>query len=183
MKTVLKGLLLSGVLFALTGCGVTGRWSLQSIKPETAAEHFHLKCMCLMDDGTFAACASVKGKMEQLSGTYTFDQKAEKLTFKEKDGKTYAYDAELAGCGSEMKVSSSEKGKEWTAVMKHEGACQKDQCCAGGKTCDPKQCGKACPAKKTECPQAEKKAEPKAGEAKKPAEPKKATEPAPKDKK
>ena len=97
---------------ALTGCGVTGRWTLQSIKPEAAAEHFHLKAMCLMDDGTFRACASVKDKMECLSGTYEFDQKAEKLTFKEKDGKTFTYNAKLTGCcGSEMTVSSARRAR------------------------------------------------------------------------
>lgn len=173
MRTMAKGLFLSCVLVALTGCGVTGRWTLQSINPETEKEHFNLQCMCLMEDGTFMACATVKDKMEKLTGTYEFDQKAEKLTFKEKDGKTYTYSAKLVGLGGEMKVWGSEKGKEWTAMMKHAGACPKDKCCPAScnpKTCDPKKCQSA----KTEAPKAqpEQKAAPKGADAKKPAEPK-----------
>jgi hypothetical protein len=175
MRTMTKGLFLLCVLAALTGCGgVTGKWTMQSINPETEKEHFNLQCMCLMDDGTFMACATVKDKTEKLTGTYEFDQKAEKLTFKEKGGKTYTYSAKLVGLGGEMKVWGGEKGKEWTAMMKHAGACEKGKCCPANcdpKTCDPKKCQ---PAKTADAPKAqpEKKAPPKGVEAKKPAAPK-----------
>jgi hypothetical protein len=174
MRTLLKGLFLTCALAALTGCGVTGKWTMQSINPDSAKAHFNLKCMCLMDDGTYAACTDEAGQMKCLNGTYKYDADTKTLTFTT-DGKDRQYHAEVAGCcGSEMKITGGEKGKEWTAVMKHEGACAKDKCCTAkgcdakcAKPCDPKKCEPAkCPAAKGGKPD-EKKAEPAKGDPKK----------------
>jgi hypothetical protein len=164
MKTVLKGLLLAGVVLALTGCGVSGRWTMQSVKPEGMEKEFSLKCMCLMDDGTFQACAKEGAEMKMLKGTYKYDANAHTLTFTSPDGKARTYNAQVQCPGGEMKVWGAEKGKEWTAMMKREGACSKD-CCANGKCC-----GKKCDESK--CKAETKKEEPKNTDVKK-SEPKK----------
>jgi hypothetical protein len=181
MKTLLKGLFLSCVVLALTGCGVTGKWTMQSIEPESAKAHFNLQKMCLMDDGTYMACVKEGDQCKCLKGNYTYDASAKTLTFRD-DGKERQYHAEVTGCcGSQMKISGGEKGKEWTAMMKHEGACPKGKCCCGGKGCDGAKCAQACDAKKgdkkcepAKCPAAKKdappegkKAEPAKGEQKK----------------
>jgi hypothetical protein len=184
MKTVLKGLLLAGVVLALTGCGVSGRWTMQSVKPEGMEKEFSLKCMCLMDDGTFQACAKEGTEMKMLKGTYKYDSNAHTLTFTSPDGKARTYNAQVQCPGGEMKVWGAEKGKEWTAMMKREGACSKD-CCADGKCCGKKCDMSKCPAKtdtKKEEPKNTdvKKSEPRKEEPKKADQPKK-DEPKPKD--
>jgi hypothetical protein len=169
MRTVVKGLLLSCVLATLTGCGVTGRWTMQSVKPESAKEHFNLQTLCLMDDGSYMACAQEKGQNKCLKGTYTYDAKTKLLAFKT-DGKERSYHAEV-GCPGQMKITPTEKGEEWTAIMKHAGACPKDKCCAGGQPCDMKQCpaAKGAPTEKGEKGEKAEKAEKKPAE-KKPVE-------------
>jgi hypothetical protein len=161
MKKVLAGLFLTGVVLALTGCGVSGRWTMESVKPEGMEKEFALKCMCLMDDGTYQACAKEGADMKMLKGTYKYDANAKTLTFTT-DGKERKYNAQVQCPGGEMKIWGAEKGKEWTAMMKRQGACSKD-CCAAGKccvkTCDPAKY----PAAKTEV----KKEEPTKGDVKK----------------
>jgi hypothetical protein len=174
MKTVLKGLLLAGVVLALTGCGVSGRWTMESVKPEGMEKEFALKCMCLMDDGTFQACAKEGAEMKMMKGTYKYDANAKTLTFTSPDGKARTYNAEVVALGGEMKVWGAEKGKEWTAMMKKAGACSKDGCKSGtccGMTCDPAKCKteKAEPKKEEPKKADAKKVEPKKDEPKKPA--------------
>ena len=162
MKAALKVVVLSCALLALTGCGMNAKWEMKSITPATASEHFGMKVLCLMDDGTYMACAVVKDKPACLAGTYTYDNQGQMLTFKDKDGQARSYHAKLLCPGGEMKIWSDEQGKEWTATMKRAGDCPKN-CCGGGpcdhkmcqprgcdpKKCDPKMCDpKACPAKK-----------------------------------
>lgn len=166
MKKVLTGLFLTGVVLALTGCGVSGRWTMKSMTPETMDKAFALKCMCLMDDGTYQACAKEGAEMKMLKGTYKYDANAKTLTFTSADGKARTYSAQVQCPGGEMKVWGAEKGKEWTAVMKREGACSKD-CCSAGKCCGMCAPGK-CPAAKADT----KKEEPQKGDVRK-GEPKK----------
>ena len=180
MRTVVKGLFLSAVLVALTGCGINGKWTLQSVTPETAKAHCPIQAICLMEDGTYQSCAMMGDKCTMEKGTYTFDQGAKTLIFKTSDGKEIKYTAELTACGGELKVTGTDKGKEWTATMKRgecpKGCCKGDQkaCCTGDKkTCDPKACNKPCP-KKADA-KAEPKGEPKAEH--KAAEPVAKTEP------
>jgi hypothetical protein len=167
MKTVVKVVLLSCVVALLTGCGVTGKWTLQSIKPESEKAHFDLQCMCLMSDGSFRAAAEEEGKSKCLSGTYTYDGKTKLLTFKT-DGKERAYHAEVS-CPGTMKVTPTVAGESWSATLKH-SACPKDKCCCAGNPCPAKPCDmKKCPAAKAgaaPCPahKAAKPAEPKQGE-------------------
>ena len=144
MKTVVKTLLLSCVLVVVTGCGVNGKWTLQSITPEAERARFNLQWMCLMDDGSYMAAAQEEGKSTCLAGTYTYDGKSKLLTFRT-NGKERAYHADLMCPGGKMKVTSAEAGETWTATMKRTGSCPKDKCCCagqmcGGKMCDPKQC-------------------------------------------
>jgi hypothetical protein len=175
MKTVVKALLLSCVVAILSGCGVTGKWTLQSIKPESEKARFNLQCMCLMSDGSYMAAAQEEGKSECLKGTYTYDAKTKLLTFKT-DGKERAYHAQLMCPGTTLKVTPAEAGETWTATMKH-SACSKDKyCCCGqacgGKMCNPKQCPQAkggaapCQVQKAEKPAEKKPAEAKPGEKK-----------------
>jgi hypothetical protein len=166
MKTVAKTLLLSCVLVVVTGCGIQGRWTLQSITPESEKAHFNLQCMCLMSDGSYMAAAQEEGKSTCLKGTYTYDGKTKLLTFKT-DSKERAYHADLMCPGSKMKVTPAEAGESWTATMKRAGSCSKDKCCCmgqmcGGKPCDPKKC----PMNKSDQPAEKKPVETKAGETK-----------------
>lgn len=167
MKRLLAGMFLSCAVLALTGCGVSGRWTMQSIKPEGMDKEFSLKCMCLMDDGTYQACAKEGAEMKMLKGTYKYDANAKTLTFTSAEGKARTYNAQVQCPGGEMKIWGAEKGKEWTAMMKREGACSKD-CCAPGKCCGMGCAPGKCPAAKAEV----KKEEPKKAEVKK-EEPKK----------
>ncbi len=118
MRNVVKGLFLSAVLVALTGCGVNGKWTMQSVTPESAKAHCPIQAVCLMEDGTYQSCSQMGGKCKMENGTYTYDQGTKALTFKPAEGKEVKYTAELTACGSQMKVTGGEKGKEWTAVMK-----------------------------------------------------------------
>jgi hypothetical protein len=168
MKTVVKALLLSCVVAILTGCGVTGKWTLQSVKPESEKAPFNLQWMCLMDDGSYMAAAQEEGKSTCLSGTYTYDGKTKLLTLKT-DGKERAYHAKLGCPGTVLKITPAEAGETWTATMKH-SACPKDKCCCGGKMCDPKRCPQAkggatpCPMNKAGKPAEQKPAKAKPGE-------------------
>lgn len=175
MKTVVKALLLSCAVAVLTGCGVQGKWTLQSIQPESEKARFNLQWMCLMDDGSYMAAAQEEGKSACLGGTYTYDGKTKTLTFKT-DGKERAYHADLVCPGGKMKVTPAEGGESWTATMKR-SSCPKDKCCCsgqmcGGKMCDPKQCPGAkggaaqCPMHKADKPAEKQPAEPKPGEKK-----------------
>lgn len=181
MKTMLKGLLLSCVLVAVTGCGVTGKWTMKSLSPESEKKQFNLECLCLMKDGTYMAMAQEEGQNKYLKGTYVYDAEAKLLTFKT-DSKERVYNAQVVGLGCEMKVTPTEKGQEWTAIMKHSGACSKDKCCCG-KPCEMKTSPTAkgapdkAPAEKGEKAETKKPAEAKKPvEAKKPAEGKKPAE-------
>jgi len=158
MRTLSKALVLACALAVLTGCGVTGQWKMESIKPEKADEHFQMRWMCLMDDGTYKAAAMDGDQCKMMSGRYTYAAGEKMLTFKT-DGKERKYHAEIVGLGDELKVTGSEKGMEWTAMMKRGECCPKDKC--------------TCPEMKDKsCPMHEKKAEVKKEEPKK-AEPKK----------
>ncbi len=159
MRTLSKALILVCALAVLTGCGVTGQWKMESINPEKAGEHFQMRWMCLMDDGSYKACAMEAGQCKMIAGTYAYDAGEKMLTFKT-DGKERKYHAEVVGLGGELKVAGSEKGMDWTAMMKRGQGCPKDKCtCPGMKD---KNC----------CPMHEKKGEAKIEEPKK-AEPKK----------
>ena len=175
MKTVFKGLLLAGVVLALTGCGVSGRWTMESVKPEGMEKEFALKCMCLMDDGTFQACAKEGAEMKMMKGTYKYDANAKTLTFTSPDGKARTYNAEVVALGGGNEGLGRREGQR---VDRHDerrrGPARKTaaspaKCC--GMTCDPAKCKteKAEPKKEEPKKADAKKAEPKKDEPKKPA--------------
>lgn len=87
-----SGLLLGGLLF-LTGCSVTGKWSLVEVEPTAARRDFDLQSMTLHKDGTFYAEAREAGDIETVSGTYTYQNKT--LTLREHDGENMVYDAKF----------------------------------------------------------------------------------------
>jgi hypothetical protein len=150
MKALLKGLLLSCVLLALTGCnGVTGRWTIDTVEPPAAKVHVPITAFCLMSDGTYCACKMEGDKCTPTKGTYKFDQPGKQLTFTPSEGKERVYKAELVD--AKLKVWSEEKGKEWTAMLVHgkccgkPGQCGKDGCCMAGKgDCCKADAGKGC---------------------------------------
>ncbi len=132
MRTINKGLWVAGVLAALSGCGVSGEWTMQSIDPESARAHFNLQWLQLMEDGRYAACAQATGKTHAMSGRYLYDQKAGTLMFKTTDGTTRTYNAKLVGLGDQLKVSSAEPSQAWTAVMKRLDSCPNGMCRPAG---------------------------------------------------
>jgi hypothetical protein len=169
MRTMMKGLFLSALLVVLTGCGISGKWTLQSVTPDTAKGQCPIKALCLNDDGTYVACTQAPGQDKGAcgKGTYSYDKGTKVLAFKADDGKEFKYTANLMCPGGEMKITGGEKGKEWTAVMKR-GEC-KDEC-GEAKKCG-SDCKKACgakgDAKKTDATKPEGKAEEKKPEVKK----------------
>ncbi len=160
MKTLCKAVVLASVLVMLSGCAVTGTWSMKSIDPATAKAHFNLQCMKLGEDNTFTACAKEGDQCKMLTGTYTYDANTKKLVFKS-DGKERTYTAELVALGGELKIQGGEKAKAFTAVMTKGCKCTEGKCLCQGK------CTAQCQAK----PEAKKDAK---------AEPKKDVKPEPK---
>lgn len=116
MKNLLKGLLLSVAMLVLTGCGVTGDWTLHTITPEEARQHYELASVTLNDDGTYTANATRAGREVTSTGTYTFENG--KLSFSSDAGKTRTYDARLILCGCKMVVKTTVEGEEVKAIMK-----------------------------------------------------------------
>ncbi len=151
MKRLATLLFLVGIVF-LTGCGkITGRWTLDCIKPETEKQRFNIGCLVLNDDCTFQAWATEQGKPVQMDGTYKYDSSTKMLTFTPTGGpaRTYRAEVELSG---KMKVCSTEANESWAAYMKHCACGSKDPCCskcpACGKACGGK-CPKSCPMQKS----------------------------------
>ncbi len=173
MRTVAKSLLLAVLFLSLTGCGVTGRWELQSIKPETARAHFNLESMCLMKDGTFKSWARENGQEKVMTGTWKYEKPI--LTFIS-EGHERSYNAKVTfPVFGKMHVSGTAGDQAWTAELKKGGKCppgccesdanksdakkaDKDSkksdpakvnmktdgtCPSSGKPCDPKACPKA----------------------------------------
>ena len=56
MKMILRGMLLTCILFTLTGCGgISGQWTLDSIEPDSAQKAFPIAKLCLHKDHTYVA--------------------------------------------------------------------------------------------------------------------------------
>ena len=136
MREALKGLLLSGVLLALTGCGgMTGYWKFDSIEPQAAQGDFRISELCLNDDGTYCAETSYGGTTKCAAGTYEYDKTTRMLTFKSSAGAEHRYKAEMCCAGSGLKIWSAEEDQDWTARMVRTKGCT-----CGGKACDPSKC-------------------------------------------
>jgi hypothetical protein len=137
-----KTLLLSGMLLVLTGCSsVAGKWTLQSVTPEAAADRYAVAEMVLRDDGSFCALAKKGGQDVTSTGQYTFENN--KLSLTTTEGKTRAYDAKLIALGSKLEVKASHHGEEVTAIMNRVSgsSCGCKSCGASGKK---SACGKDC---------------------------------------
>ncbi len=113
-------LLLCVALFGLAGCGIQGKWTLQSVTPESARQDLRFGDITLKDDKTYEAVAKYDGKTETSTGKYVFDSANHKLTFTpdQKGQPVRTYDAQLIDMGERLKVETAYKGKIVTAYMK-----------------------------------------------------------------
>jgi hypothetical protein len=144
MRTVLKASLLPLVVLALTGCGISGTWSLDSIEPKSAAASFEIHKVVLRDDGTYCACFKRDGEPQTAKGEYELADG--KLTFKAESREPRVYDAKLAGLCGELHVTGGDPDSKWTAVLKRSQCkCGSGACRCGGGTCKcgsgPCECG------------------------------------------
>ncbi len=172
MRNLLRAMLLACVLVAVSGCGINGCWTLESIKPETAKANFEYTTICLSKSGDYCAAVKTDDEVKRLTGTYKFDRAAQTLSFSTEGGPERVYKAQLMCPGSKLKVWGDTPVHEWTATMK------RGTCCAGGKCVQPTsgcfagaEGGKPCSMK--QCPMMKKeeaKAQSPAQEAKQPAE-------------
>ena len=89
MRQVAAVLLLTVSTF-VTGCAVTGKWSLTKVEPEAARRDFEYASLTLQKDGSFYA-ESQEPRIRTTSGTYTF--KDGTLTLMPHEGPRVAYDA------------------------------------------------------------------------------------------
>lgn len=103
-------------LLVLTGCGINGTWTLQTVEPDEARGQFKLAEVTFNDDGTYTAQADYANDEETSTGTWTY--KADTLTLHTDSGKTLEYDAELCEMCNTLKVCKEEHGQMVTATMK-----------------------------------------------------------------
>ena len=112
-------LLVPLALLAVAGCGVQGKWTLESVEPETARDIVTFAKFTLNKDGTFTAEATEGGETVAASGTYEFADN--KLTFTMEDGRKRTYDTDLKCPGNTLHIKSATKdGEEVTAIMRRE---------------------------------------------------------------
>lgn len=106
-------------LILLTGCsGPVGTWQMHKIEPSTAANDFPMQTIELASDHTFSARIGKGDDARKITGTWEYDQKAERLTFHSSDGTDRVYHAEICpGCG-EMYISHPSADSHWKATMK-----------------------------------------------------------------
>jgi hypothetical protein len=116
---ILVSLATATALLGLTGCGVTGTWQLDQVKPDDSAREYLYSAFTLNKDGSFAADFERGGEVHHSVGTYTFDDG--QLTVTAENGQQRSYDAKLTGLGSRMEVvGRTPAGETVTAIMKRQ---------------------------------------------------------------
>ncbi len=111
---MLAALATAGLL--VTGCGVNGKWTLDSVTPDSAKGHFRLAAVTLNSDGSYVAESEYEGKKETSTGKYEY--KDGKLTFMPDKGEQRSYDAELIDMGTHLRVKTASEHGDVVAVMK-----------------------------------------------------------------
>lgn len=118
MRNLVVGGVCLTLLVALTGCGgITGNWRLHEVTPASAEQNFEFGKLELRDDNTYAAEAVYEGQTRQMSGTYTYDEQQDRITFSGEQGMTRTYGLKPTGMGK-LQVWGVEPGEDWTATMK-----------------------------------------------------------------
>lgn len=140
MRSVCSLAIVTLALTALTGCGgVKGAWKLDSVEPADSPRHYAMSCIVLNEDGSYTACAeTAEKKMMKMSGRYTADEDAKKITFTADGAGPRSYAYKLSG--DELSLTAETKdGKTMTA---HYDRCDNDEMC---KAC-------CCPMEQCQCP-------------------------------
>jgi hypothetical protein len=107
-KLLTHGVWLSPLLLA-AGCGIQGKWSLESVEPTAAQRDFEWQVLTLQKDGSFYGEKQNAG-IHTASGTYRFDRNKHVLTLKEHNGSTYVYnDVQLIDGGNGMRMERAWK--------------------------------------------------------------------------
>ena len=118
MSRLCTGMIACVALAGLTGCGINGKWKLDSIDPASARGHFRLAAVTLNSDGTYVAESEYDGKKETSHGKYEY--KDDTLTFKPEKGESRTYHAELIKMCSQMRVKSASEHGDVVAIMKRD---------------------------------------------------------------
>jgi hypothetical protein len=118
MARICQAALAAAVVLVLSGCGMNGKWTLESIDPESARGHFKLATVELKSDGTYVADSDYDGKTQTSTGKYTYDKETKKLTFTPDQGEARTYDAELVQMCSKMRVKTASEHGDVVAIMK-----------------------------------------------------------------
>ena len=90
MRRLLTLLIPAGLVFA-TGCTVTGKWTLEKIKPTAGLHEFDYASLTLQKDGSFYGEALNPG-VRATAGTYTYRDGT--LVLEPYDGPRVAYAAQ-----------------------------------------------------------------------------------------
>lgn len=76
MRPIQAAKLVVAIVFILAlgaGCGVTGNWMLEEVRPSSAKQHFNISRIDFRDDLTFTVTAvGEEGRQIESKGTYTY---------------------------------------------------------------------------------------------------------------
>ena len=135
MRSAFSLAIVTLALSSLTGCGnMTGAWKLDSVEPADAPRHYAMSCIMLNEDGSYTACAETgEKKIMKMSGKYTKDDDAKKVTFTADGAGPRTYSYKLSGDGLSL-MAETKDGKTMTA---HYDRCDGDDMCSA--CCCPKE--------------------------------------------
>ncbi len=102
----------AGLCLGLSGCGVTGTWSLATVDPIAATRDVEFHTLRMEQDGSFYAESKEEreGGIASTSGVYTFDDGV--LHLKEHDGERHTYDARLENSAQELCLERTWNGRK-----------------------------------------------------------------------
>jgi hypothetical protein len=112
--------LLAGVgLLGLVGCsGPIGTWELKKIRPPSALDDFHVESVTFKAGEKYTARGKHGDRVEEMSGTYVYDEQAKLLTFHDDSGKQRQYRMEICGSCSELYIWNTGDTERWRATYR-----------------------------------------------------------------
>lgn len=119
MRRLAQAALGAALLLGLAGCSsLCGTWTMQEIVPPGAKGDFDMGTIKFTRDGRYTSRATYEGQVRELTGTYTFDREAERLTFRMPEGRERTYGARVCGCHDLLYVWDVDGPKDWTATLR-----------------------------------------------------------------
>jgi hypothetical protein len=116
MKTAMQMTLVMFAALIVTGCGITGKWSLESVNPTADRRDFEYQSLTLQKDGTFyAESLEPHQGIETTSGTYTY--KNGTLALVAHDGEEHTYQAQLEDAGKKLQLVQTGRERKIKATF------------------------------------------------------------------